>query len=143
MINKVESPSYTLLHEPKSQASSPSLTPYQRSILYIQNLQIPPPPPFPVLQTSPEHTFSQPFGAVFRLLRGKFNELGCKIYTPYGFFMLIYLFLYLFIDFSSSFSIFSYGIGMLFSLFLYQKIGQKDKKSSKNHKGYIFYIPIH
>ena len=47
------------------------------------------PPLFPVLQTSPKHTFLQKFSAVFRAFRGKFKELGCKIYTPYGFLMLI------------------------------------------------------
>ena len=53
------------------------------SIFNVRNLQIP--PPLRVLQTSPNHTFSQNFGAVFCALRGKFNELGCKIYMPYGF----------------------------------------------------------
>ena len=57
------------------------------------------PPPFPVLQTSPKHTFSQKFNAVFRAFRGKFEELGCKIYTPHGFLMLIQLFLYLLLIF--------------------------------------------
>ena len=70
----------------------------QGSIFYVRNLQIPP-PPSPVLQTSPIHTFSQKFSAVFRTFRGKFKELGCKIYTPYGFLMLIQLFLYLLLIF--------------------------------------------
>ena len=47
------------------------------------------PPPLPVAQTSPKHTFLQKFGAVFGTFRGKFKELGYKIYTPYGFLMLI------------------------------------------------------
>ena len=62
-------------------------------ILGPKSTNSPPPPPFPVLQTSLNHTFLQKFGAVFRALRGKFKELGCKIYTPYGFLMLIQLFL--------------------------------------------------
>ena len=54
---------------------------------------------FLVLQTSPKNTFLQPFGSVFRTVQVKFNDLGCKIYTPHGFscFLIFFLTFYWFL----------------------------------------------
>ena len=56
--------------------------------------------PFPALSNFPwRHVSVSALCGVFNVLQGKFNELGYKIYTPYGFFMLIHLFLYLLLIF--------------------------------------------
>ena len=83
----------------------------QGSIFYVRNLQISPPPFSQFYKLPPSTSFRNHSAQFFRALRGKFNELGCKIYTPYSFFMLIYLFLYfllIYVHFSPFFVIACY-----------------------------------
>ena len=75
------------------------LVTYLTGVFYVRNLQISL-PPFYRFYKHPSNTFFCNRSAqFFCAFRGKFDELGCKIYTPYGFFMLFNLFLYLLLIF--------------------------------------------